>query len=52
MINLKALTVGFGFIIAIIIFLVHKIRVRSEHKKKILERKNRRKTKRNKKNKK
>jgi hypothetical protein len=52
MINLKDLTVGFGFIIAVIIFLVHKIKVRSAHKKKILERKNRRKRKGNKKNKK
>ena len=50
MLNLKALMVGFGFLLAIIIFLVHKIRARSAHKKKIAEMKNRRK--RNKKRKK
>jgi len=43
MINLKALMVGFGFVLAIIIFTVHKIRARSAHKKKIIEMKNRRK---------
>jgi len=47
MFNLKDLMVGFGFILAIIIFLVHKIRARSAHKKKIQEMKNRRKRKRN-----
>jgi hypothetical protein len=45
MINLKALMAGFGFLIAIIIFLIHKIRTRSAHKKKISERKKRRKKK-------
>jgi hypothetical protein len=43
MLNLKALMVGFGFILAILIFLIHKIRVRSIHKKKMAEMKNRRK---------
>ncbi len=41
MINLKALTVGFGFVLAIIIFIIHKIRERFAHKKKIIEMKNR-----------
>jgi len=36
MINLKDLMVGFGFVLAIIIFIVHKIRARSAHKKKLL----------------
>ena len=52
MINLKAFTVGFGFILAVIIFLIHKIRERSAHKKKIIEMKNRRKRRGKKKNKK
>lgn len=43
MLNLKALMVGFGFIIAILIFLIHKIRVRYIHKKKMAEMKKRRK---------
>jgi len=43
MINLKDLMVGFGFILAIIIFIVHKIRARSAHRKKIIAMKNRRK---------
>ncbi len=43
MINLKALTVGLGFILVVLIFLIHKIRERSLHKKKIIEMKNRRK---------
>ena len=43
MINLKALMVGFGFVLAIILFIAHKIRARSAHKKKIAEMKNRRK---------
>jgi len=43
MINLKALMVGFGFVLAIIIFIIHKIRARSAHKKKIAAMKNRRK---------
>ena len=47
MLNLKDLMVGFGFILAIIIFLVHKIRARAAHKKKIRDMKNRRKHKRN-----
>lgn len=42
MLNLKALMVGFGFILAILIFLIHKIRG-SIHKKKMAEMKNRRK---------
>ena len=52
MLNLKDIMVGFGFILAIIIFLVHKIRVRAAHKKKIMDIKNRRKRKRNSKKKK
>ena len=32
MFNLKALMVGLGFLLAILIFLVHKIRARFEHK--------------------
>ena len=45
MINLKALMVGFGFVLAIIIFIIHKIRAKSAHKKKIAEMKNRKKKK-------
>ena len=52
MINLKAFTVGFGFILAVIIFSIHKIRERSAHKKKLIEMKNRRKRRGKKKNKK
>jgi hypothetical protein len=52
MINLKALTVGFGFILVLLIFSIHKIRERSAHKKKIIEMKNRRKRRGKKKNKK
>jgi hypothetical protein len=43
MLNLKALMVGLGFILAILILLIHKIRARSVHKKKMAEMKNRRK---------
>ncbi len=52
MINLKAFTVGFGFILAVIIFSIHKLRARSTNKKKIIEMKNRRKRRGKKKNKK
>jgi heme exporter protein D len=52
MLNLKALMVGFGFLLAIIIFLVHKIKARSAHKKKIAETKNRRNRNKKKKNRK
>ena len=48
MLNLKDLMVGLGFILAILIFLVHKIRARSEHKQKIIEMKNNRKKKKKK----
>ncbi len=43
MVDLKAFTVGLGFILAVIIYSVHRIKLRSEHKKKIAEIKNRRK---------
>jgi hypothetical protein len=43
MINLKALMVGFGFVLAILVFVLHRIRERSARKKKIVQMKNRRK---------
>jgi hypothetical protein len=45
MLNLKDLMVGFGFILAILIFLVNRIKARTAHKKKIIEMKNHRKRK-------
>lgn len=45
MLNLKALMVGFGFLLVVIIFLTHKIKTRSANKKRIEEIKRRRKKK-------
>jgi hypothetical protein len=45
MINLKALMIGFGFVLAILIFVLHKIRERSARKEKMVQMKNRRKKK-------
>jgi hypothetical protein len=50
MINLKAFIVGLGFLLAILIFVVHKLRLRAAHKKRIAEIKNRRKKKKKRKN--
>lgn len=43
MINLKDLMVGFGFVLIVLIFIIQKIRIRSAHKKKIIEIKEKRK---------
>jgi len=48
MLNLKALLVGFGFLLAIIIYIMHKIRVISANKERAAKIKNRKKKKINK----
>jgi len=49
MINLKTLFVGFGFFLAVLIYIIHKMKIRSNRKKRTEKIKNRRKKKINKK---
>jgi hypothetical protein len=48
MINLKTLLVGIGFLLAVLIYIIHKIRVRSINKEKAAKIRNRKKKKINK----
>ena len=52
MINLKSLLVGFGFLLALLIYIMHKIRIRSANKERAAKIKNRKKKKINKRSKK
>ena len=45
MINLKTLLVGIGFLLAVLIYIIHKIRLRSTNKERTAKIKNRKKKK-------